>query len=171
MNSLFRSICLVVLAALSSGVYAQWQWLDKDGRKIFSDRAPPPDVPDKNIVKRPGQHKAALNPVEAEALGSGAAASASSAASAPKISGVDKDLADKKKKAEQADVAKRKAEEDKVAKTKADNCVRAKQAKAGLESGVRISRTNQQGEREILDDAARAAESQRIQGIIDSDCK
>jgi hypothetical protein len=171
MNSLFRSICLVVLTALSSGVFAQWQWLDKDGRKVFSDRAPPPGVPEKNIVKRPGQPQAALNPVEVEASGSGAAASAPSAASAPKISGVDKDLADKKKKAEQVDAAKRKAEEDKIAKTKADNCVRAKQAKAGLDSGVRLSRTNQLGEREILDDAARAAESQRIQGIMDSDCK
>lgn len=171
MNHLFRSICLVALAALSSGTYAQWQWLDKDGRKVFSDRAPPPEVPDKNIFKRPGQTKTSLNPVEAEVSGSGAAASAPSAADAPKISGVDKDLADKKKKAEQADAAKRKAEEGKVAKTKADNCARAKQAKAGLDSGVRLSRTNQQGEREILDDAARAVESQRIQGIIDSDCK
>ena len=171
MNSLFRLICLVVLTALSSGVYAQWQWLDKDGRKVFSDRAPPPGVPDKNVLRRPGQHNATLNPVDAEAPESGAAASAPSAANAPKISGVDKDLAEKKKKAEQAEAAKRKAEEDKVAKAKADNCARAKQAKAGLDSGVRISRTNQQGEREVLDDAARAAEAQRIQGIVDSDCK
>jgi Domain of unknown function (DUF4124) len=36
-----------------SGAMAQWQWIDKDGRKVFSDRAPPPDVADKNIVKRP----------------------------------------------------------------------------------------------------------------------
>jgi hypothetical protein len=171
MNSLFRLICLVVLAALSSGAYAQWQWLDKDGRKVFSDRAPPPGVPEKNILKRPGQRGAALNPAEAEAPGLGVEASAPSAANAPKISGVDKDLAEKKKKAEQVEAAKRKAEEDKVAKTKADNCARAKQAKAGLDSGVRLSRTNQQGEREILDDAARAAESQRIQGIMDSECK
>lgn len=172
MNHLLRSICLVALATLSSGTYAQWQWLDKDGRKVFSDRAPPPGVPDKNILLRPGQHKNALNPVDAEAPDSGAAASApNSSASAPKVSGVDKGLAEKKKKADQEEAAKRKAEEDKLAKAKADNCVRAKQAKAGLDSGVRLSRTNQQGEREILDDAARAAESQRIQGIIDSDCK
>ncbi|MDR3371756.1 DUF4124 domain-containing protein [Rhodoferax sp.] len=171
MNSLYRSICLVVLAALSSGAYAQWQWVDKDGRKVFSDRAPPPGVPDKDIIKRPGQSKITPSPVDTEASATGAAASAPSAANSPKISGVDKDLAEKKKKADQEEAAKRKVEEDKRAKTKADNCARAKQAKAGLDSGVRLSRTNQQGEREILDDAARAAESQRIQSIIDSDCK
>jgi len=93
------------------------------------------------------------------------------ASTAPKISGVDKDLADKKKKAEQEEATKRKAEEDKLAKAKAENCSRAKQAKASFDSGVRLSRVNKQGEREILDDAARASESQRIQTVIDSDCK
>lgn len=171
MNHLIRSICLVVLTALSAGAYAQWQWVDKDGRKVFSDRAPPPGVPDKNILRRPGQPKIVLNPVDAETADTGATASTSSAASTPKISGVDKDLAEKKKKAEQQEAAKRKAEEDRVAKAKADNCARAKQAKAGLDSGVRLARTNQQGEREVLDDAARAAESQRIQAIMDTDCK
>ena len=73
--------------------------------------------------------------------------------------------------AEAADAAKRKAEEERVAKAKADNCKLAKQAKATFDSGVRIARTNQAGEREILDDTARVAEAQRIQNVIDSDCK
>ena len=93
------------------------------------------------------------------------------ASAAPKISGVDKDLADKKKKAEQEEATKRKAEEDKLAKAKAENCSRAKQAKANYDSGVRIAHVNKQGEREIIDDATRAAESQRIQTVINSDCK
>jgi len=171
MNHLIRSICLVVLAALSAGAYAQWQWVDKDGRKVFSDRAPPPGVPDKNILKRPGQPRITSNPVDAETADTGATPSATGIASAPKISGVDKDLAEKKKKAEEQEAAKRKAEEDRIAKAKSDNCARAKQAMAGLDSGVRLARINKQGEREVLDDAARAAESQRIQGIMNSDCK
>ena len=83
----------------------------------------------------------------------------------------DKTLEAKKKQAEEAEAAKRKAEEERIAKAKAENCTRAKQAKATFDSGVRVSRTNANGEREVLDDAARAAETQRIQGIIDSDCK
>ncbi len=174
MKHLIRSLCLVALATLSAGAMAQWQWVDKDGRKVFSDTAPPPSVPDKSILKRPGGLKAApvLNREDTtDAAPTSGAIAVQPTASAPKISGVDKDLAEKKKKADQEEAAKRKAEEDKVAKTKADNCARAKQAKAGLDSGIRLSRINKQGEREILDDAARAAESQRIQTIMDSDCK
>jgi len=174
MNSIIRSIGLVAAILLSTGAVAQWQWLDKDGRKVFSDRAPPPAVPDKNILKRPGAPRV-LTPLatqdNADAAPANTATVAQPAASAPKISGIDKDLAEKKKKAEQEEAAKRKAEEERVAKARADNCARAKQAKAGFDSGVRLSRINKQGEREILDDATRAAEAQRIQSIIDADCK
>jgi len=92
-------------------------------------------------------------------------------ASAPKLSGVDKELAEKKKKAEEAETAKRKAEEEKVVKAKVENCARAKQAKTSFDSGVRIARTNDKGEREVMDDAARTSEVKRIQSIINSDCK
>jgi hypothetical protein len=92
-------------------------------------------------------------------------------ASAPKLTGTDKELADKKKKAEEAEVTKRKAEEEKVVKAKVENCARAKQAKAGFDSGVRISRTNDKGECEVMDETARAGEMKRIQAVIDADCK
>lgn len=92
-------------------------------------------------------------------------------ASSPKTAGVDKDLAERQKKEELTQAALRKAEEDRIAKAKADNCQRARQAQKGLDSGVRIGRINSQGEREIMDDAARAAEAKRIQSIVDSDCK
>ena len=174
MNPILRLTVLVVTVLLSTGAMAQWQWLDKDGRKVFSDRAPPPSVPDKAILKRPGGTRLVAppaNPDNTDAAPGNGAAVVQPAASAPKISGVDKDLAEKKKKAEQEEAAKRKAEEDKVAKAKADNCARAKQAKASFDSGMRLSRVNKEGEREILDDATRAAEAQRIQTIIDADCK
>ena len=64
----------------------------------------------------------------------------------------------------------RKAVEEKNRVAKADNCVRAKQAKASYESGLRIRRVNAKGEVEVLDDAARAVEVKRIQAIIESDC-
>ena len=84
---------------------------------------------------------------------------------------MDKDLEAKKKQAAEAEAAKRKAEEQRVAKIKIENCARAKQAKAGFDSGARISQTNASGEREIMDDAARAAEVKRLQGILDSECR
>jgi hypothetical protein len=84
---------------------------------------------------------------------------------------VDKELEEKAKKAEAEEKAKRAAEEAKVAKAKADSCSRAREGKSTLDSGIRIAKVNAKGEREIMDDGARAAEQKRIQSVIDSDCK
>lgn len=164
-----RSIFLLLASLVSLAASAQWQWTDKDGHNVFSDRAPPSDVLEKNIVKRPGS--SGTTKADVAALAPVAAAGPQSAASAPTLSGVDKELADKKKKAEVAQAAQRRAEQEKIVKAKVENCARAKQAKANFDSGVRISRINEKGEREVLDDAARATELKRIQVIVDSDCQ
>lgn len=168
-----RHFLAIALYSLALAASAQWQWLDKDGRKVFSDRAPSPEIPEKNILKRPAPRVPSGGTEDAPTAAPASAAAASApqnAGSAPKISGVDKELAERKKKAEEAEAAKRKAEQEKFLKAKVENCSRAKQAKATIDSGMRLARTNAQGEREVLDDAARAAESKRIQSIIDSDC-
>jgi hypothetical protein len=82
-----------------------------------------------------------------------------------------KELEAKKKQAQDAEAAKKKAADEQVAKAKIENCTRAKLAKVTFDSGVRVGRTNAAGEREIMDDAARAVEVKRIQGMIDRDCK
>ena len=53
-------------------------------------------------------------------------------------------------------VAKAKAEEQRVAAAKAENCKRAREQIRTLESGMRMARINDKGEREVLDDKARA---------------
>jgi len=67
--------------------------------------------------------------------------------------------------------AKQKAEDEKAAVAKADNCLRAKAQMRTLDSGIRVTRANDKGEREFMDDSARAAEAKRTQDIIKSDCK
>ncbi len=142
------------------GASAQWQWVDKDGRKVFSDRPPPQDVPEKNILKQP------------HTLGRAAPAAApASAAAAPQISGKDKQLEDNKAKADAAEAAKKKAEEDRMARARADNCARAKRAKAALAPGQLVGHVNAQGERGYMDDATRAAELRRADEVIASDCR
>ena len=160
-----RSIFLLLVSLVSLAASAQWQWTDKDGRKVFSDRAPPAEVLEKNISKRPGS-----NTIRADAPAPATSAVPQIPASAAGLGGVDKELADKKKKADEAQAAQRKAEQEKIMKARVENCARAKQAKANFDSGVRISRINEQGEREVLDDAARAAELKRILSIVDADC-
>jgi hypothetical protein len=168
---LFHALLAALLVVHCGGASAQWQWLDKDGRKVFSDRGPGGDIPEKNILKRPGGAVAKPNAPAAPVTDAPSTPAAPIPALAASKPSGDKTLEAKKKLAEEADAAKRKAEEERLAKAKAENCTRAKQAKATFDTGTRISRTTASGEREVLDDAARAAETQRIQGIIDSDCK
>lgn len=168
---LSHALLVALLVAHCTGASAQWQWLDKDGRKVFSDRGPGGDIPEKNILKRPGGAVAKPAVPVAPSADAPAAPAAPAPALAASKPGGDKTLEAKKKQAEEADAARRKTEEERVAKAKAENCTRARQAKGAFDTGVRISRTTASGEREVMDDAARAAETQRIQGVIDSDCK
>ncbi len=170
-----KAISLVL--ALTSGTFAvsafaQWQWVEKDGRKVFSDRSPPADVQDKDILKRPAGASRAAPATEVTVTAASKPASAPTLkASAPKLSGKDAELEANKKKAEDDEVAKKRVDEEKLAKTKADNCERAKSGLTTLQSGVRMASVNAKGEREIYDDAKRQTESKRAQDIIDSNCK
>lgn len=154
------------MALISGSAFAQWQWVDSTGRKVFSDTPPPATIPDKSILKRPGARTPALpaaTPVPGDASGSTTVA-------APKVAARDEQLEARKKQAEDAEKAKKKAEEERVAKARADNCERARRSKATMDSGIRIATTNAKGEREIMDDKMRAAENQRIDEIIRTDC-
>ena len=162
-----RLFIVCALLAASVPALAQYQWIDKDGRRVFSDRAPPAEVPARNILAQP---RGASVPVAAAATAPASATPQAAAASAP-ATGTDKALEEKKKQAEAADAAKKKADEARLAAARADNCKRAMNAKATLDSGMRVARMNDKGEREVLDDTARAAEQQRVQKIIASDCK
>ena len=70
-TALLALACLVPLVAS-----AQWQWIDKSGRKVFSDKAPPPEVT--KILRQPGMKPGSSVTVEETA----AAAPASPAAAA-----------------------------------------------------------------------------------------
>lgn len=171
----FKILILAIAgASFALSATAQWQWIDKDGRKVFSDRSPPSDIQEKDILKRPGgaSRTAAAAPRDGTAVPAVAAASAPAGkASAPKLSGKDTQLEAKKKQAEDAEAASKKAEEEKVAVAKTENCGRAKRGVASFDSGVRIATTNAKGEREIMDDKTRAAETRRLQDIVAADCK
>ena len=159
-----RHTLLVLATALTCGhALAQWQWVDASGRKVFSDTAPPQGIPEKNILKRPNGAAAVLPPAPANPASVDAPA-------AIKPANVDPKLEAKRKAAEKAEAAKRKEAEDKLAKARAENCTRAKNAKATLSMGTRVVTVDNKGERIFLDDAARASELKRIEGIIAVDC-
>jgi hypothetical protein len=161
---------LTLTAAIAA--QAQYQWVDKDGRRVFSDRPPPADIPAKNVLTQPrGARAPQAAPVAGPAASASEPASAAAAAPRPPAAGVDKALEEKKKQNEAAEAARKKADEERAAASRAENCKRAMSAKATLESGMRMARVNDKGEREVLDDAQRAAELKRVHAIIASDCK
>jgi Domain of unknown function (DUF4124) len=171
-------LVMVLSALMLPAAQAQWSWKDKEGGRVFSDQPPPPGVADKDILKRPpGSRSSASStpPATAQATSSEATASAlpsSPTATTPvlKVSGKDSELEKKKKEAETKEAAQKKADAEKVAANKKDNCDRARRAQASFDSGSRISIVNAQGEREIMSDSARAAETQRLKNIMASEC-
>ena len=169
-----KSLIAIGLLCISASSMAQWQWVDRTGRKVFSDQPPPADIPEKSILKRPGGSARSLTVVDSEEKAS-APEQPASAARAPQANASEPALspAEKKKQQEEAarEAAKRKAEEEKIAKAKKENCERAKSSLETLKTGIRIRTVNSKGEHTILDDKARAAEEVRLRKAVAESCK
>ena len=167
-SSLLVGMLALVLALPAA---AQWKWRNSSGQTQYSDLPPPPGTPEQSILSRPSAATAQrrAEPTRAGALAASSPAAAASGALAP--SGTDPELEARRKKAEQDQQAKAKADEARLAVARAENCTRAKSQLQSLESGVRVARMNDKGEREYLDDKARADEAGRARGIVSSDCR
>lgn len=190
---LIKLLLLTVALGIGAPAMAQWQWIDKDGRKVFSDRPPGLDVPEKNIVKRPKGY-GALKGVQSSGTGpalrdvapapqdgeasDGTAAPAPAAAAAPASgapaakapTGKDKELEAKKAADAKAKADAEAAEKAKQAAAKADNCKRAQQAKAMYGTGKAVRVPNEKGEMVFQNDEQRAAEIKRTDDVIFNNC-
>jgi type IV secretory pathway VirB10-like protein len=160
---MLRALFVLALGAAVTGqALAQWTWRDQNGRITASDLPPPRDIPEKDILKRPDpSRRIATAPP---------AASAASAAAKP-ATPLEREVEARKRAAEQEQSAKARAEEEKAKEQRAENCRRARGQIAALESGQRLARTNEKGEREVLDDKGRAEELRRAREITNSDCR
>lgn len=169
------TVWLVAVAAASftAPAEAQWRWRDASGRVTASDRPPPKEIPEKDILSRPASAALRRPPAAAEpasAAASGAvAASGVLAASAP--GGLQAEVEARRKRAEQEQAARAKADDVRLAAQRAENCRRARSHVAALESGQRMAKVNERGEREVLDDRARADELRAARAVIASDCR
>jgi hypothetical protein len=153
----------LVGSLLALPAQAQWKWRDKSGLTQYSDLAPPAGTPEADILQRP--NSGTIRVVAAPA------STAASGAEVPKPKMVEPELEAKRRKAEQEKADKAKAEDQSRAAAQAENCTRAKDYMRNLQEGVRITRSNAAGEREFLDDKARADETKRTREIIAGDCK
>jgi hypothetical protein len=159
----------LALLAAPAGAQSFWKWRDANGRLQLSDRPPPPEVLDKDILQRP--LSAAKTVAAAADSGAAAASAAANAASAPVG---DAALEAKKKRLQQDQAAQKQAkdtaEQERRAATRAEYCRRSQNSLKVLESGQRVARPTDQGEREILDDTGRAEEIQRARDLVSANC-
>lgn len=166
---------LIALAGLvlAASAHAQWKWRDAKGNVQYSDMPPPPGVPDKDILQRPAS--AARPTIIVAPIGS-AASAAASAASAPRPaasapSKAELEAAARQKAEQDRDTAKQKEEERRLAEQRRENCSRAQANLRDLQSGTRLTRTNDKGERVYMDQAQIAVEVARARDLITSECK
>ncbi|MES2715077.1 MAG: DUF4124 domain-containing protein [Pseudomonadota bacterium] len=164
-----RPLLWIALAAclLAGPAQAQYTWKDSKGQLHASDQPPPRDIPDKNIIKRPGPPR----PAAAVAAAASAPAAASAARPAAVSAPVDPELQQRRARAEQEAKAKVQADEQRLAGQRAENCQRARAHLATLDSGTRLVRIDARGERVVVDDAARAQEAAQARGVIASECR
>ncbi|MFG6466073.1 DUF4124 domain-containing protein [Roseateles sp. BYS87W] len=161
-------LCLLAMGAAE----AQWKWRDAKGNLQFSDLPPPQGTPEKDILQRPFVAKPSIvvSPVGAAASQAATATpSNSAAASAP--SKAELDAAARQKREQDQEASRQKEEERRVAAQRRENCARAQANLRDLQSGQRLARTNEQGERVFMDSAQIANEVSRARDLITSECR
>ncbi|MCU0950450.1 MAG: DUF4124 domain-containing protein [Burkholderiaceae bacterium] len=164
----------LLLSALALPAAAQWAWRDASGRTVYSDQPPPAGVKKDQILRQPGGGVIAA-PAPGAAPATGSAAPAAAGAAGKAAPGGPKTLAEReqefrKRQQDRAEAEKKAADEQALNARKQDECNRARGYLRQLEDGVRIARTDAQGNREILDDNARNAEMTRARELIKASC-
>lgn len=154
---------------LAASAQAQWKWKDAKGNVQYSDRPPPSGTPDKDILQRPPGASRSISVVPAGQPASAAASAPQPAASAP--TKAEQEATARQKQDQDREAAKQKEEERRVAAQRRENCSRAQASLRDLQSGIRITRTNEQGERIFMDDTQRQAEIDRTRNVMASECK
>jgi hypothetical protein len=168
------TIALVLAAFVSTPSEAQWAWKDANGRTVYSDRPPPPDIKAGSIVRQPNTQALAnpapaSGPLDDAGKADGKTSDAKSAPNAPKTF-AEREMEFRKRQQERAESEKKAAEEQTKSAAKTAECERARGYMKSLEDGIRITKTDASGNREFLDDSQRAAEMDRTRKIIQSTC-
>ncbi|MYN45593.1 DUF4124 domain-containing protein [Pseudoduganella sp. FT93W] len=140
---------------------AQYMWLDEKGVKQLSDRPPPPNIPDKRILKAPG--KTSFNPDAAPAE-----EAAPAQASTPTLAERNAEFNRRQTEARQA--AGKAADEARQRAAIAANCEIARKNQQALNDGIRIATYDKNGERSFMTDAERVEQEKNNRKVL-ANCK
>ncbi|MFN7645529.1 MAG: DUF4124 domain-containing protein [Burkholderiales bacterium] len=151
-----RHLLLILVAlVVAPDASAQYKWRDENGRLVYSDQPPPTSIPQDAVLQAPGLRPSAER--SPGTTGDGAKTSGAGTGSAGVTSAADRELEFRKRRMERTESERKAAEETAKIRQAATACEETRAALRTLESGMRLSRVNESGEREVLDDAQRAA--------------
>lgn len=145
-----RIAAISLLFAATSALAQIYTWKDENGRTVMSDKPPVGKVQQKRVIDTPP---------------------AGSVQTPPPKSLAEKEMEFRQQQKIRQDKAKEAEEEAAQQKKRKDNCDAARRNLALYQSGERIARRNDAGEREILDDGQRAAEAAKAQQAVNEWCK
>lgn len=152
-----RILILGLSFAFAAGASAQlYRWVDKDGRVRYTDTPPPVGVQSRTL--------------RAPAAAPAPEAAAKDASKGP-LTPAEQEQAFRKRQLEAQKAAEKSELARKDAEAKQQNCTRAREYLRTLESDQRVTRTNAQGEREFIDDATRARETQTARQAVQDWCE
>ena len=145
----FALTLAVLLAATTTANAEIYQWKDANGKTVISDKPPTGNTqPQKTF----------------------ASDSPTSNAAGPKTT-ADKDLDFRKRQKEAQESADKTNKEQAAAAANKESCDSSRRHLKSLESGERISMTDDKGERYFLDDAQRTQELAKVRQNIPANCK
>jgi hypothetical protein len=165
MNQLARCLPALAVAALlaaPAGAQQLYKYVGPDGRVQYSDRPP---LSGQKAEKITGSRIGSVGPGPTASTAPDAAK-----ASAPKTP-AEQEQAFRQRRIEAEEQAKKDEKLAQDNRAKEDSCAGARRELAGLQSGARSARLNEQGERIFLEDDQIQQEIARIQREIAIGCK
>jgi hypothetical protein len=167
MTTLVRLALVLGATALAAAPVAAQQlykYTGPDGKVQYSDR-PPAD----------GRKAEKVTSSRVSSIGSGPSAAAAAGGDAAKSgapkSAAEQEQAYRQRRAEADEKAQKDAKLAQDQQQKAESCAGARRELAGLQSGARVARLNERGERIYLEDSEVQGEVARIQREIATGCK
>ena len=165
-----KLLVTVVAIAFSTAAFAQYKWVDKDGKVRYGDT--PPAGVKATPLSAPASGSYTAPPAPAGKSGAKDGKSAKSAKAAPKgpLTPAEQDADFRKRQIEAGKSLEKDQKSAQEAQGKKQNCTAAQDQLRLYESGQRIARTNPSGERYYLEEGQIAQETAKARQAMQQWC-
>lgn len=156
------AVAAALLLVAPAAAQQMYKYIGPDGRVQYSDRPP---LSGQKVEKITGSRISSVGP--GGAIGAGSDGARTNAPKTP----AEQEQAFRQRRVEAEEKAKKEEKLAQETRAKEESCAGARRELAGLQSGGRVARLNEQGERIFLEDDQIQQEIARIQREIAVGCK